>query len=253
MRHFEGEENFIRGIYNYCDKWCERCEFTKRCRTFAMEAEIFDGPRPGESEGDALVRGFRDIFAEAKQLLEEKAAEMGFEITPLTDEEFDAMQEREKAFLKSDDLIPFAEKYVAECHTALAEKEEWLKATDDPIIDDMVEIVRYYQFFIPGKIHRAVNDTFDSDTGEIDPEQFDDPQSDANGSVKIALIAIERSLLAWEYLAAHSKTTRPQASVRLLETIRSIAENRFPKSRDFIRPGFDDAQDVYLTVTSHLF
>ena len=30
---------FIPGIFNYCDRWCERCAFTARCRTFAMEQE----------------------------------------------------------------------------------------------------------------------------------------------------------------------------------------------------------------------
>ena len=29
--------DFIPGIYNYCDRWCERCLYTDRCRTFAME------------------------------------------------------------------------------------------------------------------------------------------------------------------------------------------------------------------------
>lgn len=25
------EGNFIEGIYNYCDRWCEKCSFTARC------------------------------------------------------------------------------------------------------------------------------------------------------------------------------------------------------------------------------
>ena len=28
--------DFIPGIYNYCDRWCERCAFTARCMNFAM-------------------------------------------------------------------------------------------------------------------------------------------------------------------------------------------------------------------------
>ena len=26
----DGEENFIPSIFNYCDRWCERCPFTYR-------------------------------------------------------------------------------------------------------------------------------------------------------------------------------------------------------------------------------
>ena len=30
------EGDFIPGIYNYCDSWCERCLYTSRCMNFAM-------------------------------------------------------------------------------------------------------------------------------------------------------------------------------------------------------------------------
>ena len=29
--------NFISGIHNYCDRWCERCQFTSRCAVYAIE------------------------------------------------------------------------------------------------------------------------------------------------------------------------------------------------------------------------
>lgn len=28
------ESKFIPGIHNYCDRWCERCYFTSRCRVY---------------------------------------------------------------------------------------------------------------------------------------------------------------------------------------------------------------------------
>jgi len=31
---------FIPGIYNYCDRWCERCPLTARCLNYAMSAEM---------------------------------------------------------------------------------------------------------------------------------------------------------------------------------------------------------------------
>src|SRR5437870_6186767 len=37
---------FIPGIYNYCDRWCERCEFSHRCAQFAMRShDRPDDPR----------------------------------------------------------------------------------------------------------------------------------------------------------------------------------------------------------------
>src|SRR2546423_12378923 len=37
------DPRFIPGIYNYCDRWCERCPFSNRCLNFAMEKEKDDG------------------------------------------------------------------------------------------------------------------------------------------------------------------------------------------------------------------
>ena len=34
------QDGFIVGIYNYCDRWCETCSFTSRCRVFADRAEL---------------------------------------------------------------------------------------------------------------------------------------------------------------------------------------------------------------------
>lgn len=36
----EVQDGFIVGIFNYCDRWCERCPLTNRCRLFADMAEI---------------------------------------------------------------------------------------------------------------------------------------------------------------------------------------------------------------------
>ena len=35
----EVRDGFIVGIFNYCDRWCEVCPFTSRCRLFADVAE----------------------------------------------------------------------------------------------------------------------------------------------------------------------------------------------------------------------
>src|SRR4051812_22950178 len=34
------DSHFIPGIYNYCDRWCERCAFTHRCRVYSTQQEF---------------------------------------------------------------------------------------------------------------------------------------------------------------------------------------------------------------------
>ncbi len=31
------DPKYIPGIYNYCDRWCERCQFTSRCLNHSIE------------------------------------------------------------------------------------------------------------------------------------------------------------------------------------------------------------------------
>lgn len=45
MKKLAENPKFISGIYNYCDRWCERCPFTSRCMNFALDEEQF-----GDSE-----------------------------------------------------------------------------------------------------------------------------------------------------------------------------------------------------------
>jgi hypothetical protein len=93
------------------------------------------------------------------------------------------------------------------------------------------------------KVKCGLHGLLDHD-GFEDPAQLTDSQSYANGTVKIALIAIERSLLAWNQLAEAGYTDRVAPMVDLLETIMKKLEERFPLSRDFIRPGFDEIDVV---------
>jgi hypothetical protein len=37
-------DQFISGIYNYCDRWCERCSMTARCYVFWQEKRAEASP-----------------------------------------------------------------------------------------------------------------------------------------------------------------------------------------------------------------
>ncbi len=73
---------------------------------------------------------------------------------------------------------------------------------------------------------------------------YDDFPKDSDGSAKVALIGIDRSIAAWKilltYLPAHK--TEIIHLIELLENIKKRVENRFPCARDFVRPGFDEIE-----------
>ena len=128
---------------------------------------------------------------------------------------------------------------------------------EDLDVSDAIEVIRWYQFFVTAKVFRALMglDDADADNTSMADEilvdsEIDDEQeriefrgdSDADGSAKIALIAIDRSLSAWRVM--QSSLSEKADSIRPmlleLERLRRATEQTFPHARDFIRPGFDE-------------
>ena len=58
-----GDPRFISGIYNYCDRWCERCQFTSRCLLYAQERESAGDTEANDIHNEALPAGADEIEA----------------------------------------------------------------------------------------------------------------------------------------------------------------------------------------------
>jgi hypothetical protein len=140
-----------------------------------------------------------------------------------------------KWFDSNEDLL----KKKAEELLALAQAEIPGVETDDDAlkIQDYLEIMRWYQHQIYVKLCRAASGMI---RGEIeDVEYF--PQ-DANGSAKVAIIGIERSIAAWGGLLLQfpdQENSILDMLVALKKLLRQI-DAAFPDARAFIRSGFDE-------------
>ena len=71
-----------------------------------------------------------------------------------------------------------------------------------------------------------------------------DPEDDSaqyNGSAKVAIIAIDRSINAWSALFGILPEHEDHflKILSMLQKIRSMAIEQFPTALDFIRPGLD--------------
>jgi hypothetical protein len=65
---------------------------------------------------------------------------------------------------------------------------------------------------------------------------------DSDGSAKVALIAIDRSMAAWAHMHNHFPSHKDQilSIIKHLDDLRKRVEHVFPEARNFIRPGFDE-------------
>jgi hypothetical protein len=107
-------------------------------------------------------------------------------------------------------------------------------------VEDAVEVILWYQFMPAVKLFRVVH--FDGDENEqwwID---------DVNGSAKVAMIAMDRSILAWDRMKGFfpEKAESIAPIITHLEELRTWAEREHPGARSFIRPGLDEASDYVM-------
>ena len=100
--------------------------------------------------------------------------------------------------------------------------------------DSPLETISWYHTLIAAKTFRALTSEHEARTEA--PELM----SDALGSAKVVLLSIERSLAAWQALAAADHDARIGGLIEVLEALRTGVELRFPDARAFNRPGLDD-------------
>jgi hypothetical protein len=101
-----------------------------------------------------------------------------------------------------------------------------------------VETINYFSLFVPMKMIRAISQVARSGPGN--------QQSDANGSGKAALLALERMETAWRSLIESDLVSASLAAPFLAEIDRMQRnlDRALPRARAFVRPGFDEPDEV---------
>ena len=251
--------NLISGIYNYCDRWCERCSMTARCSVFQTTPQL--NPDDFANEEDffkEVFKGVSESFQLTMELLQESADERGIDLTPSEeDDEWIEKRNRQKEETQNTSIsllameyLDLGKKWLENSNDALKTLQEDLQSSalmDLPernpeqealALKDALEVIPYYLHQIYVKLLRA------QEGREEDDAWFEENNypKDSDGSAKVALIGIDNSIRAWEvmlqYLPTQEDAILPMLSV--LSNLRNQVESAFPEARAFKRPGFDD-------------
>jgi hypothetical protein len=109
---------------------------------------------------------------------------------------------------------------------------------------DTVDVIRWYQDLIGVKLERAVGSQL-----EEDEERDAEYPKDSDGSAKVALIAMDRSIAAWGTLLREFPSQEHSILAILvhLQRLRRRTEEQFPEARSFLRPGFDKPNEAAQT------
>lgn len=247
------DPRYISGIYNYCDRWCERCAFTARCLNYAIEKEDAEDPVARDLNNKAFWDRLQVIFEQTREMIIELAREKGIDMDALDiksesddfSHAFDKAKDHELS-LSARHYSKMADIWFESEYPLFEQKQDELNTMlnlgikgDKPFaeadgIRDAIDVIQWYQHQIYVKFLRALT--------QDDVEEETSLQNDSNGSALVALNAIARSIGAWRILQEYfpTKTDSILDILLHLDQLRRMAEKVFPDARNFKRPGFDD-------------
>ncbi|MGA2092401.1 MAG: hypothetical protein ABSH16_03200 [Sedimentisphaerales bacterium] len=260
LKKLAKDPRFISGIYNYCDRWCERCAFTSRCMNYAMCEDVPDNVESSDINNKAFWDQMHDIFRVTLEMVKEKAEEMGIDLNAIDHDKFEKQEEQVHKIVEDQPYTKTAFAYAemvnkwfdsnkkplenkAEELLSLAQAEiPGVRPDKDALkIQDCLEVVRWYQHQIYVKLCRAAGGMI---RGELEDNEY--APEDANGTAKVAIIGIERSISAWGGILNEFADQEPQI-LKLLVSLKQLLKQvdaAFPDARTFVRPGFDTAGKI---------
>ncbi len=259
----------IFGIYNYCDRWCEKCSYTNRCLLFKQEAEreikyILRDEDKNDSETFVkdLENYLKETFDDISKFLDEEDEDYEeFEKDDFDEEKEDEEDDFEKEFFKeqiSDDERPSTFLKNADNHLiSLSEKlfkdfykyydmlkskypDEFDEKNPKSILQQNFDTLGWYTPQIHVKIRMSywnkhkLSKSKDSEIAEIDEEML-------NVSARIAFVGIENCINTLNNLL-QQKLGLESETISLLSTTKQIKERfveEFPFALTYKRPYFD--------------
>ncbi len=254
----EEKKSYISGIYNYCDRWCERCSFTSNCYLFTTESRI----TTHEIMNNGELPEPEDIFPpidsdedENEELFfdEEDDEDFDFEDEDYDDESIEEEMEQDRKFFEQNNspLEELSDGYMEKAHPllkALDSKYGFYENANKNLDEDefkrlnnAFEIFAFYHMFIHVKYKRAVHAKLDV-LREDDPEMIGMHAYDMNGTAKIATLSVNNSINALNelYHAFPEFDKEISELLVLLGKIKNESDKEFPDCMKFKRPGLDE-------------
>ena len=223
----------IQGIYNWCDRWCERCSKTANCTVYKTSVQL-----PSDSFDD-LFKSLSVVFEATIDMLKEYAEKSGIDFESMEDSDIEDDNEEEDYLIRYDDGITLSKQYAPLV-------KQWLDSLksknpvgmevrfDDTVLSDCLEVVQWYQHFLQVKLRRALMAQKDETDMQLD-------SYDSLGTAKLLLVSIERNIGAWGYIYQKFPEDEDEllAILICLQKLGNKIEQIFPDARAFIRPGLD--------------
>jgi hypothetical protein len=247
LTELSNNPDLIPGIYNYCDRWCERCPLTSLCLVYATESEPTENndTQNKDIRNAAFWQTLNETLAEVQQLIPEWAKQT----LNLDTSSRQNTVRRQSRHVDNHPLTKAGKQYANTASdwfrdldhntetTTSGQRATEVDRQEPQPFEDAREVIQWYQYQIAVKTMRALSGRKE----DIEDTEIAHFPKDSDGYAKVALIGIDRSIAAWRLMQL-SLSDRAESIVPLilqLETLRINLEESFPEARAFIRPGFD--------------
>jgi hypothetical protein len=256
LKELAGDKRFISGIYNYCDRWCERCPQTSRCLNFAMGEQESADREARDIQSKAFWDKMSEVFQTTLEMVKETASSRGIDLNEIDLDQAQAEKDSVRETAENHEISWAAMAYIHMVEDWFKGAKAFFREDDDedpgPLlpedagerakseVEESLEVVRWYQHQIYVKMMRAISGRLEEEW-EVSNEE-DRFARDSDGSAKVALIGIDRSIAAWSIIGNALPSfgrNDVQAILTHLERLGRSIEKDFPNARGFIRTGFD--------------
>ncbi len=226
---------------------------------YALSEDESDGPESKDIDNQAFWDKLHGIFQVTLEMVQESAEEMGIDLNAIDPEEYAQQDELVHKMVKDRPYTQAALAYVDMATKWFDSNEDLFKNKAEELltlaqaeipgtgpdkdalhIQDCLEVIRWYQHQIYVKLCRAASGMI---RGELEEAEYF--PEDANGSARVAIIGIERSIPAWGGLL-HQFPDQECSILDILVALKKLlrqVDTAFPDARAFIRPGFDTGEE----------
>lgn len=230
-------KRFIPSLHFYCDRWCERCTLTQRCEIYFEQSRLNLESEDSDLKNKIFWELYFQKFDEIAPTLPQKGKMTGIETTVVNDfpEAIQTLSDEELGSRMTEygrnTNVWFELNYEIIIETMSSVSE--VMDVDLEFFQDTIEVINWYQHFLGIKFKIASKSDEDEDiTGKAYLE----------GTRKVMLIALDRSITAWGLLLDELPEFENDIFqfVATLTFIRQEFLIRYPAIVNFKRPGFDE-------------
>lgn len=211
---------FEPGIYNYCDRWCEKCKNTKKCMVYYNEqADKLEMRKKGLDPDDLenVLAAVSRRFSQTMKMILSDCKEKGIDLKMTVKAEEHYKERKQKTKISNDHLYKLA-------HSFYKKMIKWFESV--PSLD-IVEYREAYQrlgwhgTIISAKIYRALSSKRESEF-EADDFLLQDSKMSALVAYRSTMISIESLKLMDSYVV----DARISEMIELLERAKKRINSR---------------------------